>query len=257
MYAYEPKQLEVTLDLETLGLVGSKKQMSTILSIGAVAFDPQVNEDPDEIITPEQGVLYSNGGTIVDVSRPSDGRPMFYTPVSLLQSMQHGFTVDPGTAKWWQDQKYNMIATAAAHQEKLERTFQRLANWLAVVQPRKIWANAPTFDCAMLREAFDHMGMKFDVYFRDERDIRTAREFAEVADVTRKSPDYFVPHHALFDAGWEAWVVSSMYARKRFIKEELADLTRLRQMEFDMIAAAAKSKDRDPTVVDGCATSKG
>jgi hypothetical protein len=243
-------QPEVSLDLETLDLVGSKKKMAGIMSIGAVSFNPTVLLSQEDIISEEQGAFLKDGRmpieTFQDLSNPNSVG-LFYTPVSLYQTLRHGFTHDPETIKWWEKQSYNMLEVAAGHREKLIDTFARLAAWLKVVKPRRVWANAPTFDCAILRDAFDHMGLELDIYFRDERDVRTAREFAEVGEATSKSPAYYVKHHALFDAAWEAHVIQAMYERKRFITSELVELQRLRAMEYEMLAVLAKSKDYDKT----------
>ena len=247
---------EVTIDLETLDVVGSKKSMPIILSIGAVGFNPSVYQSPEEILTADEAHELKDGR--IQVCRTEGSVPLFYTPVSLAQSLRHGFTHSADTVKWWEKQRYNMLEIAAGHTERLIDTFARFAAWLKVVKPTKVWANSPVFDVAILREAFDLMGMEFDVYFRDERDIRTAREFAEVRHETKHSPDYYIQHHALFDAAWEAWVVQAMYEQKRLIAADRLELTRLRAMEFEMTAAIAKSKDNEGAgVQDACRTTKG
>ena len=254
----------MTIDLETLDVVGSKKNLPVILSIGAVAFDPNVYIKPDQIITQDMaGELLHEDNTVLDYEHRIDelntSVQLFYTPVSLGESMMNGFTHSSDTLKWWNKQSYNMLAISAAHREKLVDTFVRLAQWLKKVKPSKVWANSPSFDCAILREAFDHVGLKFDFYFRDERDIRTARDFAELKETTRKSPEYYVAHHALYDAAWEAWVVQAMYERKRFVESEMKELTRLRALEVEMKQAVArcKNKDFDAPIASSCMTTGG
>lgn len=203
------KKLEVTIDLETLDLVGSRKKMATILSIGAVAFDPTSQLHPSQLIDASLAeVLRDAPNTQVTTDT------LFYTPVSLMQSMIHGFTAGESTLRFWQEQKYNMLAVAANHVEPIEMTFERLAVWLKRVGAKRVWANAPVFDISILRNAFDHVGLELEIDFRAERDIRTARDFAEVKEATQKTPDYFIQHHALFDSAWEATVVQAMYAKR-------------------------------------------
>lgn len=200
---------EITLDLETLDLPGSKKRMPLILSIGAAVFDPnQTNDFSEWLPNTEEYMSKLHSGL------PFANYSMYYSPVSLSQSLRQGFTFSSDTLKWWDRQKYNMLSQSAAYTDAIEDTFLDFARWLKHANPKKVWARSPTFDTALLRDAFDHVGLKLDIDFRVERDVRTAEDFSDTKTITQ--PEYFLKHHALCDAIWEAVHVQHMYMKKRF-----------------------------------------
>lgn len=228
--------LEVTLDLETLDLPGSKKNLPTILSIGACLFDSDLENDYDHFI----------GDSEKFAQRLQDGGcfatdKVYYSPVSLMQSLANGFTTGPDTVKYWDKQSYNMVEQAARFREKIVDTFNDFARWLKYVKAKRVWANSPSFDTTLLRDAFDHVGLNLEIYFRDERDVRTGVELMEVQ--WPEQPAYMMKHHAACDAIVEARLVQSMYAKRRYWKslELQNEQLRNRVMELESVIGAVES----------------
>lgn len=201
---------EVTIDLETLDVPGSKKKLPLIMSIGACVFDSDQINDYDHFTGDVEkfAALIENGGCFAT-------EHLYYSPVSLIDSMAKGFTISPDTAKYWGKQSYNMVEQAARFREKVESTFKDFANWLRYVKVERVWANAPTFDLNILRESFEHMGLDIEIHFRAERDVRGTVEMMDV-QWPKDNPAHLIQHHAVCDAIVEARLVQSMYEKRRY-----------------------------------------
>ena len=201
---------EVTIDLETLDVPGSKKKLPLILSIGACLFDSDTLNDYEHF----------TGDVDAFASRIQGGgcfatEKLYYSPVSLIDSMANGFTISPDTAKYWGKQSYNMVEQAAGFRDKVAHTFKDFANWLRYVKAQRVLANAPTFDLNILREAFEHMGLEIEIHFRAERDVRGKVEMMDV-QWPKDNPPHLIQHHAVCDAIVEARLVQTMYEKRRY-----------------------------------------
>lgn len=232
------KDPEVVIDLETLDVVGSRKRFPIILSIGAVRFNPSVVNTPEEIMHIAAGLQRENEKVDEDKAREAflSGEEfitpiMFYSPVSLMQSMASGMTYSNETIEYWERQSYNMVAIAAAHRETLPETLVKFATWLKSIKAKRIWANAPTFDISILRETFDHFGLDIEINFRSERDVRGAMDFTGVA--WPEIPSYFVKHNALCDAIMEAVAIQRVYEQRRVWNQAVHDVARLTMLSIE------------------------
>jgi hypothetical protein len=236
------KDPEVVIDLETLDIVGSRQKFPIILSIGAVRFDPSVVNTPEEIMHIAAGLRRENEKVDEDKARDAflsgeafDTPIMYYSPVSLMQSLANGMTFSNETIEYWEKQSYNMVAIAAAHRETLPETLMKFATWLKSIKAKRVWANAPTFDISILRETFDHFGLDIEINFRSERDVRGAMDFTGVS--WPEIPSYFVKHNALCDAIIEAVAIQRVYEQRRVWNQASFDVGRL-----TLIAAEQKEK---------------
>lgn len=134
------------IDLETM----STGKDAAILAIGAVQFDPS------EGITSQ-----------------------FYRVVSLKSSLDAGLAVDPQTILWWlgQNEEARFEFTHKSGITLLS-ALHGLTSWLLDIgfdgHPHKeIWANSPSFDCEILRNALQAVGLPTPWNYREERDVRT------------------------------------------------------------------------------------
>lgn len=160
------------LDIETLGL----KPGSVIFSVGVVWFNPT-------------GI-------------PSFGR--FYTRVCIKSCVAHGLTIDPETMLWWMDQP------DAAREEMTQPERSSLTDALTELsafiensvcgEPFHAWGNAASFDCGLLRAAYEACGIPCPWDFRDEMCYRTVKN---LADDSLKPESDGTKHHALDDAMWQ------------------------------------------------------
>ena len=171
--------IDIMIDIETLSLTND----ATILSIGACEFD-------DETI----------GATLYFELCPDQGRH-----------------IDPGAALWWAQQSAAFNDGLVKYQ--LKPVLQNLALFLdpqidpdtnpALISSQfkgRVWANSPSFDCNIIRSAYDQYGMECPWRFYQEFDVRTIKYFLDKHDrpefVGRK-------HNALDDAIHQAKLVQS------------------------------------------------
>jgi hypothetical protein len=88
---------------------------------------------------------------------------------------QEGFTTDPETVMWWfQQPNCNQFD----NQQKLFDVLIDFANWLP--SDALVWGNAASFDNAILRKAYEIMGLKTPWSFRNDRCFRTVKNLFPV-----------------------------------------------------------------------------
>lgn len=156
------------IDIETLGL----EPGAAILSIGAVTFSESGLGDP------------------------------FYEEVSLPSCQSAGLEIDAGTLDWWlnQSDQVNSVLTGG---QPLEEVLAEFTAWLPATD-REIWANSPSFDCAILEAAYQAVGREAPWTYEDKRDVRTIKSLPIAPDLEMEGNE----HDALDDAKYQARVVS-------------------------------------------------
>lgn len=158
----------IMVDIETLGL----EPGAAIISLGAVRFD---------------------AGKMGEV---------FERSISLTSCQDAGLHIGADTLEWWLDQD------AAAREQLLggDDIDDVLADFAAWYDAEEVWANSPAFDCAILAEAFDRVGVDVPWEFYERRDYRT---LSELPVVPEKDHDGV----ALDDAGHQAHVAATALKR--------------------------------------------
>jgi exodeoxyribonuclease VIII len=147
------------VDIETL----STQPNAVILSIGAVIFDPYLEENHPEHFYQE----------IDPASQPSP------TP----------FDVDPETVKWWEKQPRQPQGTLP-----IEQAIQDFDLFLQSRKWTYLWANSPSFDFVILRHAFRYCEIEWPQPYWLERDVRTF-----CGALLPNLPKLPVSHNALHD----------------------------------------------------------
>lgn len=137
----------IMVDLETMGLSAD----AAIISIGAVAFDPERKQWTHK----------------------------FYTPVHLASSVKAGMSVDPHTVLWWLKQS-DGARSAIQGGDELEQALAKFSNFVATVQNTPdeavcIWGNGSDFDNAILATAYRLTGSKQPWKFWNNRCYRTVK----------------------------------------------------------------------------------
>ena len=161
------------IDIETMGT----KPGCVILSIGAVLF---------------------GGGQL--------GRE-FYIEIDPTNCQAHGMTINADTLRWWMRQEIKPPVNGAA---TLEHALRRLSGEFNNWREMCVWANSPTFDLAILRDAYARVSMKAPWPFWQERDFRSARDIlAPDFSITTVRP-FGDTHHALADAKRQAKALMMM-----------------------------------------------
>jgi oligoribonuclease (3'-5' exoribonuclease) len=180
----------IMIDLETMGT----RHDAPILSIGAVAFDP------------DTGAL---GATFEANIDPSD---------ALANGKLSGDTL-----KWWMAQGDEARRAAMSGTSPLFASLYNLANWLRDTSgpEARVWGNGATFDITILERAYAKLGLEIPWHFRNVRDCRTIAEVAKglYPDIPR--PAHLVGHKAVDDAIYQAMWVSAAWQALRAGREPL------------------------------------
>jgi len=159
---------DMMIDIETLG----SGPNSVIVSIGAVMFDIK-----------SSGIL--------------SYRPSYSSCIIDPKEQQSlGMTIDASTVLWWLDQsKEAQNATFKGVISPFKETLETLSNFIHTHQPNTIWANSPSFDLVILRNAYAKAGMLVPWNYSIERDVRTLVSITK----TDKVPFTGIQHSALDD----------------------------------------------------------
>ncbi len=138
----------IMLDLETLG----NKPGCIILSIGACEFDMQTGEI---------------GKT-------------FYTNIDTEDSEKHGLKFNASTVMWWLRQSQEARDALSLTILSLTDVLNLFESWLGDINSKnmQIWANSPSFDCAILSAAYKAIGREQPWLYWQERCVRTLTAFA-------------------------------------------------------------------------------
>ncbi|WP_440866201.1 3'-5' exonuclease [Symbiopectobacterium purcellii] len=175
----------VMIDLETLGT----NPNAPIASIGAVFFDP-------------------NTGGLGE---------QFYCHVDFESDMKNGAAPDGDTIKWWLRQSAEARAELIRDDMcPIWAAVSKFSDWLTEnaesLDTLQVWANSPSFDCIILKSAFERTDTDIPWNYRNERDVRTIKEVGFALGVDVRS--YFgIPHNAIYDAINQAVLVSAIVFR--------------------------------------------
>lgn len=166
------------VDLETLDTTAT----AIVLSIGAVAFE-------------------------------SDGKKLstFYRVINVDSCIAHGMTMSGSTLSWWLKMTNDArdALTTRVTPVPLEHALASFGAWLADNGVVYMWGNDPSFDNAILQNAYARCGMKTPWLYANNRCVRTIKWLASLLepDVDFHSELPLIAHHALHDAEAEALTV--------------------------------------------------
>lgn len=128
-----------------------------------------------------------------------------YIPVSLESSVQHGGELDASTVLWWLGQGEEARAAVRAGATPLRDALSYLTDFVRSHSPMPnatyIWGNGSSFDCVILRSAYQATGLEAPWPFWNDRDLRTLLHLYPAA---KALPFEGIKHHALDDARHEA-----------------------------------------------------
>ena len=118
-------------------------------------------------------------------------------------------TVDMATAAWWTDdmerrETLGRIMAAACGSRRPAEALRDFAGWLGGIDVARIWGNGPSFDLAILAEAYRMRGMAAPWDHRKERCVRTALEQRGYSRGDVAWPEGVRRHRGLNDARHEA-----------------------------------------------------
>jgi hypothetical protein len=172
----------VMIDLETLG-VGDD---AAIIQIGAVRFWPDEGE---------AGLISSPEGS-------------FRSSIRIKPDDFSFGRIEEGTLTWWFEQSPDAQRRVLCDPERVDHVvaFSDLAAWLAQGKTVALWANSPSFDIRLLRQAFTRNDVDVDALprYSRERDFRTLRKVVGEALAVEEPLRVGVAHDALDDAYHQA-----------------------------------------------------
>jgi hypothetical protein len=136
--------------------------------------------------------------------------------VDIESAQAAGLEIDASTLSWWLDQ------SAAAREQldggdDIERVLRDLRGQVA--DAGEVWANSPRFDCAILRAAYDAVGLSPPWQFWEERDFRTCRGNLRDAGLWPDIDQDGTAHNAVADAEHQAECLSVALRRLREVYE--------------------------------------
>lgn len=168
----------IMIDLETMG----KQPGCAIVSIGAVQFD---------------------------LSSGEIGKK-FYCNIDLEDCQKQGLTIDASTVWWWLQQSKDAQTALNSNRDLLEYSLSKFEKWLEDINDKdiQIWANAPSFDLAVLEAAFNIMGKKAPWFYWQERCVRTLVAFNPAI---KKQIINDLPHDAISDCLYQIKYCSAIY----------------------------------------------
>jgi len=174
------------IDLETLDVLPT----ATILSIGAVKFDPFG----------------------MDVEEPSATK--FYTRVDVDSCDRIGATVSQSTIEWWSNQSKAAQEEAFNPKDRIDIVDAMDQLYKFCWGAKRVWSHGAGFDITILEWYFRKVGKAIPWSFWEVRDTRT---IFDVGIHPNRPP--VLAHHALEDAWNQAVGVQNVYRALRGSKQ--------------------------------------
>ena len=165
----------IMLDLETMGF----RSKSAIVSIGAVAFDPENN------------IL---GET-------------FYVNVDLTSCLESGLEVDGQTIMWWINQSQDAKESLSSDALSLVDALEQFTAFTKKFKKIKVWGNGASFDNVIIKNAYIAVKKDRPWAFYQDRDMRTIVDIVESIHGKQKKETTGVAHNSLDDAVNQAKLV--------------------------------------------------
>jgi len=173
---------DIMIDLETLDVLPT----ATILSIGAVKFDPFGDE----------------------VNEPSAIK--FYTRVDVDSCDRIGATVSQSTLDWWAGQSKEAQDEAFNPNDRIDVHIALDQLYKFCWGAKRVWSHGAGFDVTILEWYFRKIGKAIPWQFWEVRDTRT---IFDVGINPNRPP--VLKHHALEDAWNQAVGVQNVYKALR------------------------------------------
>jgi hypothetical protein len=183
------KRVDIMVDIETLGTSSN----STIFQISAIAFDI------------ETGIYYSTFNEIADISKNSS------------------LSVDGRTLKWWLNTDKELLTDLLnkgnmSSKELLTEFHKWLVSQNDDLKNIYLWGNGILFDNLMIQEQLITNGLKYPIFYRNDRDVRTIVDLAgnKLGITEKELKDRFndvnlVKHDAFDDVKFQINLVVSCY----------------------------------------------
>lgn len=90
----------------------------------------------------------------------------------------------PDTLKWWMSQDLVLFKEIinSPNAVSLKEGLDALVTYLRDNKVKFIWANSPSFDVSIIRNACEYHKVKFPIFFWNERDVRTIKGLTKIGE---------------------------------------------------------------------------
>ena len=183
-------RIDIMTDIETLGTNSD----STIFQISAIAFDINTGEHISEF------------NQIADISKNTN------------------MNVTGDTIKWWLNTNKELLTDLLNKGEQSSDTLLfNFHSWLEELKAPNnndayLWGNGILFDNKMIQHQMESIGLKYPIFYRNDRDVRTLVELASVKlGITEKElknrfrDDSLVAHDAFDDVKFQIKLAVKCY----------------------------------------------
>lgn len=167
------------LDIETMG----NESYSSITSIGALEFNIESGETGRE----------------------------FHVNVDLQSCVDIGLIMNASTIIWWLNREHESRIDLSLGQQSalpVKTALQSFTDFIGN-NDYQIWANSPRFDCGILQNAYDKVGIPIPWDFRKERCVRTLVSFNP--EIMEQYQQTGVKHNALADCYYQVEYCSATW----------------------------------------------
>lgn len=135
----------------------------------------------------------------------------FEVKIDPINAQKCGFCIDAQTVDWWMQQSDEARASLRGRRISVVRAFDELTQFLRTDRGEpircRVWGNGSNFDNRIIREGYDHLGIKCPWHYRDDRDMRTfmamMKKLGATDDRVKVDPPT-IKHSALADAEFQA-----------------------------------------------------
>ncbi|MEO3879306.1 3'-5' exonuclease [Rheinheimera fenheensis] len=174
--------------------------------------------DIETLSTSKNAVIISLGAVFFDINTGALGSSFYYT-ITRESCWEYGLEEDGETLCWWSEQSEEARAVLTCPDaDDLAQVLHDFVGWLGENTPEEqhpeIWGNGPSFDNAILDNAYRACGIKTPWRYSNERCVRTmvnlGRQLLNI-DPKKTIERVGTYHHALADAEHQAKYVSAIY----------------------------------------------
>ena len=177
---------------------------------------PSLMLDLESMSTRHDAAIVSIGAAIFDPYIPGEIGATFETTIAMASNTELGRHIDPGTVQWWLTQsKTAQEALLGGDQYQLKHALTLFRAWVIEQNVQRVYANSPSFDCVILRSAFDAAGLRTPWQYWAERDVRTLKDLAQDANGELPNFETGVAHKALDDCLKQIAIVQTAYQRSQ------------------------------------------
>lgn len=129
----------------------------------------------------------------------------FHIRIDPANAQSRGLTLDADTVRWWMQQSSQAQLEVTGGTEPLGKALHDFRTFIESRNVDYVWGNAPTFDCAILRAAYEAVGKGTPWSYRQERCFRTLGNLLPQPHIEREGTH----HNGLDDAIYQFKVLES------------------------------------------------